>query len=471
MSRMIFKSMKYWVPIILKLATCFLFIGCNDTNVVDQPNIILVMTDDMGYGDISSNGHPTIYTPHLDKIAAEGQKWTNFYAAASVCTPSRASLMTGRYPVRSGMASSKRRVLFPDSEGGLPSSEITIAELLKKQDYVTACIGKWHLGHKKKFLPISHGFDYYWGIPYSNDMDFIAEQDYMEANKNPKNEYFNVPIMENDVVVERPALQQTLTRRYTEKSLEFIRNNKNAPFFLYLAHSMPHVPLFRSEDFAGRSDRGIYGDVIEEIDWSVGQIISELEKLGIDEKTLVVFTSDNGPWLIFEEHGGSAGILRSGKGTTFEGGMRVPALFYWKNTIETGLVQGIGTMLDLLPTLANLAGASIPNDCLIDGIDLSPTLLNNEDSPRDLFFYYWGDEVVAVRNEDYKMHLKVNTPWQYEQFEVDTLPLLNHLGHDPSEKYNLFPDKPDVIEELKKEIRKHEAGTDNQNQIINQLEL
>ena len=262
-----------------------------------KPNIIVIFADDMGYGDVGVFGHPTIKTPNLDRLAYEGQKWTNFYVAAPVCTPSRAGLMTGRLPIRSGMCSDQHRVLFPDSKGGLPESEITIASALKKADYSTAMIGKWHLGHLPAFDPNAHGFDYYFGIPYSNDMDQTLPEGvgYFEACSNPKVSYFNVPLKRNRETIEQPANQHTITKRYTEEAVKYIAAHKEQPFFLYMAHSMPHVPLFPSAEFKGKSLRGIYGDVIEEIDWSVGKVIDALKENGLDDNTLVVFTSDNGP--------------------------------------------------------------------------------------------------------------------------------------------------------------------------------
>lgn len=315
---------RLYVKVIL-LIVFFAIVTISNKNVfgVDKissktPNFIVIFADDMGYGDVGVFGHPTIRTPNLDKLAYEGQKWTNFYVAAPVCTPSRAGLMTGRLPIRSGMCSAKRRVLFPDSNGGLPQNEITIASALKEVGYTTACVGKWHLGHHSQYLPTSHGFDLYYGIPYSNDMDRDESGNYNDMLTNPKIDYFNVPLMRNDEIVERPADQTTITKRYTQEAIKFIEKNKEQPFFIYLAHSMPHVPLFRSKEFEKTSLRGVYGDVIQEIDWSVGQIIEALKKNKLDKNTVVVFTSDNGPWLIFNEQGGSAGLLRGGKGGTHE---------------------------------------------------------------------------------------------------------------------------------------------------------
>ncbi len=264
----------FWsVLFVITLCSCQ---NSSENRASDKPNFIVVFCDDMGYGDLSCFGHPTIKTPKLDRMAAEGQKWTSFYVTAPVCTPSRAGLITGRYPVRSGFMGG---VLHPISKGGLPQSEITIPELLKDAGYSTACIGKWHLGHLPQFLPTNHGFDYYYGIPYSNDMDKIdaVKDNPMEANINPEIRFFNVPLMRNAEIIERPAQQNTITRRYTEEAVKYINTNKQEPFFIYLAHSMPHVPLFRSPDFENKSERGIYGDVIEEIDWSMGQIRKALE--------------------------------------------------------------------------------------------------------------------------------------------------------------------------------------------------
>jgi arylsulfatase A-like enzyme len=429
------------------LATLCSCVNSSNTQASDNPNIIVVFCDDMGYGDLSCFGHPSIKTPQLDIMAAEGQKWTNFYVTAPVCTPSRAGLITGRYPVRSGFMGG---VLFPNSKGGLPQSEITIPELLKGAGYSTACIGKWHLGHLPQFLPTSHGFDYYYGIPYSNDMDRVEGTDYHEVCINPEIELFQVPIMRNTEVIERPAQQSTITRRYTEETVKYINENKQNPFFIYLAHNMPHVPLFRSTDFENKSERGIYGDVIEEIDWSVGQIRKALEENGIAENTLVIFTSDNGPWLRFDQFGGSAGLLRDGKGSTFEGGMRVPAIFWWKGKLKPGIVSDMGSTLDFLPTFCNLAGVPLPDDRHLDGFDLSKTLLDGEKSPRDIMIFSRGNEVYAIRKGDFKAHFIVRRNSELN----DSLPLLYHLGHDPSEKYNVAGQYPEIIEELRSEAEK-----------------
>lgn len=421
-------------------------------------NFVIIFTDDQGYGDLGCYGHPTIATPNIDRLAAEGQRWTSFYVAANVCTPSRAGLLTGRFPVRSGMCSDTRRVLFPDSEGGLPSDEITIAELLQGAGYRTAAIGKWHLGHLPQYLPTRNGFDYYFGIPYSNDMDRVPGRG-RDAVVNPKVEYFNVPLMRNEDIVERPADQNTITRRYTEEAVRFISENKSKPFFLYLAHNLPHVPLFVSKEFRGKSARGLYGDVIEEIDWSVGQIVEALKREKLDKNTVVIFTSDNGPWASYEEQGGSAGLLYGAKGTGYEGGQRVPAIFWAPGRIKPGVVSQIGSTLDVLPTIAAMAGAALPNDRAYDGYDLRPILTGNGPSPRQEMFYYHGTRIFAARKGDFKLLFYENNPIGYPSRlrELDTLQLYN-LAHDPAEKYDIAAKHPDVVEEIKALVEKHRAG-------------
>lgn len=424
-------------------------------------NFIILFADDLGYGDLSTYGHPTIRTPHLDRMAAEGQKWTNFYVGESVCTPSRAALLTGRLPIRSGMASNVNRVLFPDSRNGLPASEITLAEQLKSAGYNTACVGKWHLGHKEQFLPTNNGFDYYFGIPYSNDMDitvkFTSQTGYMdfwktEARKDIKS--FNVPLMRNTQVIERPADQHTITKRYTEESIKFFKESKGKPFFIYLSYNLPHVPLFASPEFEGKSPRGLYGDTVEEIDHSVGQILSALKDNGLDKNTIVVFTSDNGPWLIMNDQGGSAGLLKDGKGSTWEGGMREPCIFWSPGNIKPGIITDLGTTMDLFTTFSTLAGVKIPNDRVVDGVDLTEVLLQRKESPRKEVFYYRGDLLYAVRVGNYKAHFITQDAYGPKRSEHNP-PLLYDLNADPSEKYNVVSAHPEILEKIKDVVRLH----------------
>ena len=412
------------------------------------PNFIVILADDQGYGDLGSYGHPTLRTPNLDRMAAEGQRWTSFYAAP-VCTPSRAQLMTGRLAVRTGLAGG---VLFPDSSGGLQPSEVTIAEVLKARGYATAAIGKWHLGVLPEYLPTNQGFDSYLGIPYSNDMDqtgtdLSADEGfrrYMDA----RIEYFNVPLMRNGAIVERPAQQTTITRRYTDEAIGFIKAHREQPFFLYLAHNFPHVPLFRSQEFEHHSQRGLYGDVVEELDANVGRILTTLRELNLDNDTLVLYMSDNGPWAPYLEQGGSAGLLRGAKGATWEGGVRVPAIFRWPGTIKPAVVTGIGSELDVLPTLAALAAGQVPADRVLDGYDLSATLKRGDPSPRHTLFYYasTGSGVLsAVRRDAFKAFFVVPT----DGAAASATPQLYNLDQDPSEKFDLATSHPEIIAELR----------------------
>ena len=422
-----------------------------------KPNFIIIFVDDMGYGDIGVFGNPTISTPNLDNMAFEGQKWTQFYSAAPVCTPSRAALLTGRYPIRNGMTSSKNRVLFPDSTGGLPKSEFTIAEKLKEKKYKTAIVGKWHLGHQKKYLPNNHGFDYYYGIPYSNDMDKINNNNYWSEyeRKELNSKSYNVPLIENYDIIERPVDQTTITKRFTEKTLDLINDFKDDNFFIYLSHNLPHIPLYASKDFLGKSKAGIYGDVIEEIDHGVGLILNELKKLNIDKKTVVVFTSDNGPWLVYKTHSGSAGHLRNGKGTTWEGGVRVPTIF-WGNNIKPGVISDLGSTLDIYTTFLSLSDIKPQKKMIIDGYDLTKTLFEHVKSPRNEMFYYNGGELFAVRLNDFKLHFKTSD-W-FKQPKIHDPPLLYNLNIDPSERLNIADKNPKKIKEILELVEKHNSN-------------
>ncbi len=452
--------MRYVVNLLLVFCAS---VSASEQTVAAPPNFVVIFCDDLGYGDLACFGHPTIRTPGLDRMAAQGQKWTNFYVGASVCTPSRAALLTGRLPIRSGMMSARRRVLFPNSKGGLPADELTIAELLKTKGYATAAIGKWHLGHLPQYLPTSHGFDSYWGIPYSNDMDAVKGfPNYRQASRKDPHyfaptEQYQAPIMHNEKVVEKPANQHTLTQRYTDKTIEFIKQNKEKPFFVYLAHNLPHIPLFAGKKFLGKSSRGIYGDVIEEIDAGVEEILKTLEELKLAENTLVVFTSDNGPWLPFQTHGGSAGLLREGKGSTFEGGMREPTIFWWPGKVAPKVEQQLGATMDLLPTFCSLAGVTIPKDRTLDGHDLSPLLLGESDkSPRQQVHYWRSEKLYAIRVGPWKAHFITEGCYGIgPKRQEHEIPELYNLDQDPSEKYNIANLHPDVVKRLQKIAKEH----------------
>lgn len=451
------------------------------------PNIVILFADDLGYGDLGSYGHPYSRTPNLDELASEGQRWTDFYVASPVCSPSRGALLTGRLPNRTGLYGRLIRVLFPGDSVGIPESELTIAEALKDKGYATGIIGKWHLGDAPDTYPTRHGFDYWYGIPYSNDMDWadgIGIDDLLGMNMrgeteafqaildsrgeryfDPKVENWNVPVIRsqrdgdtfNDELVERPAQQTVNTKRYTEEAVAFIERSADSPFLLYLPYSMPHTPLFRSEAFAGKSLGGRYGDVIEELDWSVGSIIAALEEQGVADNTLVVFTSDNGPWLTMRQHGGTAGLLKDGKGTTFEGGMRVPAIFWWPGQIKPAVVSDIGSAMDIYTTALSLAG--VTPKAKLDGLDLSPVLLEAKASPREILAYYREGDLYAFRKGEYKLHLQ--TFGAYGQPPAKTVheaPLLYHLASDPSERFDVAEQHPDVVAEILAEIEAHRAG-------------
>ena len=427
-------------------------------NGVRRPNVVILLADDLGYGDLGCYGHPTIQTPNLDRMAGEGLKLTQFYSAASLCTPSRAALLTGRLPLRSGLTS----VLFPFSQTGLRSGEITLADRLKSQGYATMCVGKWHLGHEPEFLPTRHGFDRFLGIPYSHDMTI------KENEQNP-----GLPLMRNESVVEPHVDVATLTERYTNEAVGFLREHGKAgssqgkPFFLYVAYSSPHTPLASSPDQKGRSARGPYGDAVEEMDSSVGRILQTLRDNALDSTTLVIFTSDNGPWLLQGTDGGSAGLLRDGKGSTWEGGMREPCLVRWPGVVSPGRVSSeIACTMDWFVTVLRLAGAEVPADRPIDGVSLIPVLEGTGPSPRLVMPYFAGNSLAAIRKGPWKLHLSSRDSNSANPFRMyrktHATPLLFHLEHDPSESHEVAHRYPEIVAELVAEAERLQREMSNQ---------
>jgi arylsulfatase A-like enzyme len=448
------------------LFALLLSVGCF---AAEKPNIIIILADDLGYGDLGCYGHPSIRTPNLDRMAAEGIRFTDFYATAEVCTPSRAALLTGRYPIRSGMCNDRFRVLRRIALGGLPAEEITLAEALKEQGYATGMVGKWHLGNYENVIahhPMRHGFDFYFGLPHSNDMNPTpAAPKGATARLDQDPEWWAAPLWLGEKRIECPADQTTLTRRYTEQAVKFIHDNKRKPFFLYFAHTFPHVPLFASRK---GSPRGLYGDVVEELDWSVGQILETLRREKLEKKTFVFFTSDNGPWLTMNLAGGSAGLLRDGKGSTFEGGMRVPGIAWWPGHVPSGVVtRELACTMDLFVTALKLSGAKVPADRVIDGVDMTPILTGTGPSLRDVFFYYRGTQLFAARKGRYKAHFITRSSYGKDDTQKHDPPLLFDLGADPSEQYNVADQHPDVIADIVKEVERHRATVQP---VKNQLE-
>lgn len=434
--------------IILLSTLCF---SCNNETKEeaedDRPNIILIFMDDLGYGDLECYGHPLIKTPHLNRMANEGIRFTSFYAPASVCTPSRAGVLTGKYPVRNAPFN-----FDPTSKNGLPLSEVTIASVLKEVGYQTAAIGKWHLGHQSEYLPTARGFDSFYGLPYSNDMilpwcPWLTEDDKLYMYR------------DTSTIREIGMEQNELTIDYTNEAISFIKEYKDGPFFLYLAHSMPHLPISASKQFQGTSKAGSYGDVIESVDWTIGELLKTLEEEGIKKNTLIVFTSDNGPWHELPErmlaggverwHTGSAGMLRGAKGTTYEGGFRVPAIMYWPGTIPPQQMNSeLVTAIDLFPTFAKLGGGALPEGLEIDGQNLLALMTEGKTSPRNTFFYCKEKTLEAVRYKEWKL--------RYTESEG---PELYNLMEDPSEMYNRADEQPELVKELLQKLQEFAEQT------------
>lgn len=417
------------------------------------PNVILIFTDDQGYNDVGVFGAADIATPHLDQMAKEGTMLTSYYAAQAVCSASRAGILTGCYPNRIGI----HNALGPGNTHGINASEITLAEMLKSQGYATAIFGKWHLGHHKKFLPTRHGFDEWFGIPYSNDMWPYHPQ------QGPVFNFPDLPLYENETVIDTLIEQSQLTTQITERSVDFINRNKDNPFFLYVPHPQPHVPLFVSEKFKGKSGRGLYGDVIMEIDWSVGQINEALKANGLEENTIVIFTSDNGPWLSYGNHAGSAFPLREGKGTAWEGGQREPFIIKYPNGIPAGKVISEPVMaIDIVPTIAEETNSTLPEK-IIDGKSVLQLLKGStEKGPQEAyFFYYRVNELFGVRYGKWKLYFphtyrtmegqelgKDGVPGNYRMVAMEEIELYD-VQNDISETTDVASEHPEIVAKIK----------------------
>ena len=445
----------------LRLLASALLVGLSLAAAERLPNFVIIFMDDLGYADIGPFGARGYETPQLDRMAREGRLFTDFYVSQAVCSASRASLLTGWYNVRVGILGA----LNHRAEHGLNPSETTLAELLKQKGYATACYGKWHLGHHPKFLPTNHGFDEYFGLPYSNDM--------WPYHPTAGKDFPSLPLIEGTRVVDAEVTgedQAQLTRLYTERAVRFIERRKDRPFLLYLPHTMVHVPLYVSERFRGRTGRGLFADVMAEVDWSVGEILAAVRKHRLEQHTLVIFSSDNGPWLSYGDHAGSAGPLRKEKVTTFEGGVRVPTILWWPGRIPAGTrCREPAMTIDLLPTLARLAGASLPPQP-IDGKDIWPLAagLPGARSPQEAYYFYWGNELQAVRMGNWKLHFPHSyrtlggrsggtggRPAPYEEARIELA--LYDLAADVGESRNLAAGHPDVvrrIEELAERMRR-----------------
>jgi len=423
------------VFLLVLIASIFVQLSVNASEPApkDHTNFIIILADDMGYGDLGAYGSTLINTPNLDKLAAGGVRLDSFYASANVCTASRGGLLTGRYPIRLNLVQDVAR---PSNDIGIDASEITIAEALQEQNYQTALIGKWHLGEEPERNPTLHGFDEFYGMLHSNDMA-------------------PVELYQGTKMVEFPVNQHTLTKRYTDKAIDFIKKNQHKPFFLFLSHAFPHVPLFASKDFEGKSKAGLYGDVVEELDWSTGKVLDTLSKLNLDENTLVIFTSDNGPW--WE---GSGGQFRDRKGSSWEGGMRVPFIARWTGTIPAAAVSGEPAMnIDLFPTLLAAADSALPSGNEIDGRDILPMLQGKTPSPHEALFLFDKDRIAGVRSGHWKLVVEskyqtVISSFDHPDSYYGPVGLLFNLEKDPSETYSYARENPAIVKRLRQHLKK-----------------
>jgi len=447
--------------LLMLLPMLFGYSACHAKKKAEKPNVVLIFIDDEGYGDVGCYGATGFETPNIDKMANEGMRFTQFYAAQPVCSASRAGLMTGCYPNRIGIV----KALVPSHKVGINPDEYTLAEMFKDQGYTTACFGKWHIGSQKPFLPLQQGFDEYVGLPYSNDMwprsNVTAEP---LPKTNWKSKYPELPLMEGNEAIDTIKTledQDRLTTLYTEKAVDFINRNADEPFFLYVPHSMGHVPLGVSDKFRGKSEQGLYGDVMMEIDWSVGEIVKALAKNKLTDNTIVIFTTDNGPWLNYGNHAGSAGGLKEGKMTSWEGGQRVPFIIKWPGQVPEGKIcNKLACNIDLLPTLAAITGGQL-SDNKIDGVDISALFKGDfEVTPREtILYYYEKNNLNAVRKGNWKLVL----PHHYKSYDAKvgndgnkgekvarevTTPELYDMRRDPGEQFNVIAYYPEVVEEL-----------------------
>lgn len=456
------KRIKLNIPLSFVLVSLLVFGQSHTPPRHRSPNILLIFMDDMGYGDLSCYGALDIHTPHLDRLAADGIRFTNFMSAQAVCSASRAALMTGAYPNRVGISGA----LYPGAPIGLAKEEMTIADMLKQKNYATGMFGKWHLGDVKEFLPLEQGFDEYLGIPYSNDMWPVHYDGVPAKTGSIKLQYPPLPLIRNNERIDTISDlndQAKLTGMFTDAAIDFIKRNKRNPFFAYIAHPMPHVPINASEEFRGKSKQGLYGDVIQEVDHHVGRIMKMLKEEGLEKNTLVIFTSDNGPWFNFGEHAGSPGGLREGKGTSFEGGQRVPCIMRWPGVIPQGIISNqLASTIDVLPTLSVLTGTSLP-ERKIDGVDISAILKGDlkVTARKNFLYYYRNNSLEAVRRDNWKLVFQhPGRSYLGQAPGIGGFPgkapenvlfyeALYDLRRDPGEQYDVSRQYPEIVTELK----------------------